>query len=45
MMQNTMVVKGGSKISNEDLGGKNGKGENWIKNGVKCLKIASFWVY
>ena len=34
------------KMLNEGAGenGKGGKEENCIKNGLKCLKIAPFWV-
>ena len=53
-MQNTMVGGGGEwplrkKIRNEELWEKNEKGEgkredNYIKNGGKGFKNASFWV-
>ena len=35
---------GGDSGSGKKLNKRKGKGENYIKNGVKRLKIASFWV-
>ena len=34
----------GEKIKNEELGENMKREENYIKNGVKDLKNASFWV-